>query len=133
MEQSMDRRVVPRCSVRSPKVTDLEDVEGQGRKTMKWAKGWITELIGEPDLLRRMVNGHGRPQFQQRFFGQASSNDPTSKFNKDRVSNLNEVVVMDLLFDNKCLAGKDGCFNCGKNGHKIRNCSLLATKGRDGR
>uniref|UniRef100_M1C490 Meiosis-specific protein ASY3-like coiled-coil domain-containing protein n=1 Tax=Solanum tuberosum TaxID=4113 RepID=M1C490_SOLTU len=31
-EQSTDRRMVPRCSVELPKVTDLEDVEGQGKK-----------------------------------------------------------------------------------------------------
>uniref|UniRef100_M1DWE3 Putative plant transposon protein domain-containing protein n=1 Tax=Solanum tuberosum TaxID=4113 RepID=M1DWE3_SOLTU len=31
-EQSSDRRVVPRCSVGSPKVTDLEDAECQRRK-----------------------------------------------------------------------------------------------------
>lgn len=54
-EQSADRRVVPRYSVGSPKVTDLEDVEGQDRKAMKLAKGCIVEWIGEPDLLCRMA------------------------------------------------------------------------------
>uniref|UniRef100_M1DMH3 Uncharacterized protein n=1 Tax=Solanum tuberosum TaxID=4113 RepID=M1DMH3_SOLTU len=53
-EQSADRRVVPRCSARSPKVADLEDAEGQRKKAMKWVKGVIGELIDEPDLLRRM-------------------------------------------------------------------------------
>ncbi|WMV07933.1 hypothetical protein MTR67_001318 [Solanum verrucosum] len=33
--------------------------------------------------------------------------------------------------DRKCLAGMDGCFNCGMSGHKIRNCPLLVTKGRE--
>ncbi|WMV37141.1 hypothetical protein MTR67_030526, partial [Solanum verrucosum] len=54
-EQSADCRVVPRCIVRSPKVTDLEDVKGQDRKAMKLAKGCIAEWIGEPDLLRGMA------------------------------------------------------------------------------
>ncbi|WMV41175.1 hypothetical protein MTR67_034560 [Solanum verrucosum] len=50
-EQSANRRVVPRCSARPPKVTDLEDAEGQGKKAMELTKGRIAELIGEPDLL----------------------------------------------------------------------------------
>uniref|UniRef100_M1DY51 Retrotransposon gag protein n=1 Tax=Solanum tuberosum TaxID=4113 RepID=M1DY51_SOLTU len=51
-EQLACRRVVPRYSVVSPKVRELEDAEGQSRKAMNLAKGWIAELIGEPDLLR---------------------------------------------------------------------------------
>ncbi|WMV25632.1 hypothetical protein MTR67_019017 [Solanum verrucosum] len=51
-KQSLDRRVVPRCSVISPKFTDLEDIEGQGEKAMELTKGWIAELIHEPHLLR---------------------------------------------------------------------------------
>ncbi|WMV13977.1 hypothetical protein MTR67_007362, partial [Solanum verrucosum] len=39
--KSADRRVVPRCSVGSPKVTDLEDAEGQCRRAMEVTKGWI--------------------------------------------------------------------------------------------
>ncbi len=53
--QLVCRRVVPRCSVGSPKVTELEDAEGQSKKAMELTKGWIAELIGDPDLLRRMV------------------------------------------------------------------------------
>uniref|UniRef100_M1DJN1 Uncharacterized protein n=1 Tax=Solanum tuberosum TaxID=4113 RepID=M1DJN1_SOLTU len=54
-EQSACRRVVPRRIVRSPKVTALEDAEGQSKKALKLTKGRIAELIGDPDLLRRMV------------------------------------------------------------------------------
>uniref|UniRef100_M1E046 Uncharacterized protein n=1 Tax=Solanum tuberosum TaxID=4113 RepID=M1E046_SOLTU len=39
----------------SPKVTELEDVEGQSKKAMELTKGQIAELIGDPDLLHRMV------------------------------------------------------------------------------
>uniref|UniRef100_M1DDD3 Uncharacterized protein n=1 Tax=Solanum tuberosum TaxID=4113 RepID=M1DDD3_SOLTU len=42
-EQSADRRVVPRCSVQSHKVTDLEDAEGQDREAMEMTKGRIVE------------------------------------------------------------------------------------------
>ena len=39
----------------SPKVTELEDAEGQSKKAMELTKGRIAELIGDPDLLHRMV------------------------------------------------------------------------------
>ncbi|WMV25142.1 hypothetical protein MTR67_018527 [Solanum verrucosum] len=50
-EQSASRRVVLRCSVGSPKVTELEKAEGQRKKAMELTKGWIAELIGDPNLL----------------------------------------------------------------------------------
>uniref|UniRef100_M0ZZI2 Uncharacterized protein n=1 Tax=Solanum tuberosum TaxID=4113 RepID=M0ZZI2_SOLTU len=46
--------MVPRCSVISPKVTELEDAEGQSKKAMELTKGQIAEWIGDPDLLRRL-------------------------------------------------------------------------------
>ena len=51
-EQSACRRVFPRCSVGSPKVTELDDAEGQSNKAMELTKGRITESIGKLDLLR---------------------------------------------------------------------------------
>ncbi|WMV30450.1 hypothetical protein MTR67_023835 [Solanum verrucosum] len=33
----------------------------------------------------------------------------------------------------KCLYNMDGCFGCGKIGHKIRDCPSLTTKGREGK
>uniref|UniRef100_M1DNW1 Uncharacterized protein n=1 Tax=Solanum tuberosum TaxID=4113 RepID=M1DNW1_SOLTU len=38
-----------------PKVTELENVEGQTKKAMKLTKGRIAELIGDPNLLRLMA------------------------------------------------------------------------------
>uniref|UniRef100_M1DDP2 Uncharacterized protein n=1 Tax=Solanum tuberosum TaxID=4113 RepID=M1DDP2_SOLTU len=55
MEQSACHRTVPRCSVRLPKVTELEDAEGQSKRAMELTKGRIAEWIGDPDLLRRLV------------------------------------------------------------------------------
>ncbi|WMV42067.1 hypothetical protein MTR67_035452 [Solanum verrucosum] len=34
--------------------------------------------------------------------------------------------------EGKCLAGMDGCFGCGKSGHKIRDCASLIPKERGG-
>ncbi|XP_049394715.1 uncharacterized protein LOC125859005 [Solanum stenotomum] len=33
--------------------------------------------------------------------------------------------------EGKCLADTDGCFGCGKNGHKMKDCPKLAAKGRE--
>uniref|UniRef100_M1DT91 Uncharacterized protein n=1 Tax=Solanum tuberosum TaxID=4113 RepID=M1DT91_SOLTU len=57
-KQSADHRVVLQCSVRSPKVTDLEDAEGQGKKTMELTKGQITELIGANRRVVERVGDH---------------------------------------------------------------------------
>ncbi|WMV46612.1 hypothetical protein MTR67_039997 [Solanum verrucosum] len=54
-EQLVSHRTVPRCSARSPKVKELEHDEVQSKKVMELTKGQIAELIGDPDLLRRMV------------------------------------------------------------------------------
>uniref|UniRef100_M1DTG2 Uncharacterized protein n=1 Tax=Solanum tuberosum TaxID=4113 RepID=M1DTG2_SOLTU len=51
-DQSASHRTILRCSVRLPKVTKLEDAEDQGKKAMELTKGQVTELIGDPDLLR---------------------------------------------------------------------------------
>uniref|UniRef100_M1DA24 Uncharacterized protein n=1 Tax=Solanum tuberosum TaxID=4113 RepID=M1DA24_SOLTU len=37
--------MVPRCNVGSPKVTELEDAEGQSKNAMELTKGWITDLF----------------------------------------------------------------------------------------
>uniref|UniRef100_M1DFC0 Uncharacterized protein n=1 Tax=Solanum tuberosum TaxID=4113 RepID=M1DFC0_SOLTU len=49
--QSANRRTVPRCKERSPKVTDLEDAECQGKKAIEKSIGRFTEWFDEPDLL----------------------------------------------------------------------------------
>ena len=33
----------------------------------------------------------------------------------------------------KCLAGTSGCFGCGKNYHKVRDCSTIEARGREGK
>uniref|UniRef100_M1DZS1 Uncharacterized protein n=1 Tax=Solanum tuberosum TaxID=4113 RepID=M1DZS1_SOLTU len=54
-EQLADRRTISRCSIKSPKVKELEEAEGQDKNAMKLANRRITEFVGEPDLLRRMA------------------------------------------------------------------------------
>lgn len=67
------------------------------------------------------------------------------KFNKDRVSNPKSQESdgngsstpacqrRDKIHLGKCLAGTDGCFSCGKSGHKMKYFPTLATKGMNGR
>ncbi|WMV58727.1 hypothetical protein MTR67_052112 [Solanum verrucosum] len=92
-----------------------------------------------------MVTFHiqGCSKFQQSFFGQGSSNNPPL-FNIVGVSNPitqggNGVDLHYLLLvcgrkhEGKCLSNTDGCFSCGKSGHKIRDCPILMAKGREGK
>ncbi|KAH0664080.1 hypothetical protein KY284_029011 [Solanum tuberosum] len=81
-----------------------------------------------------------------RFSGQGSSNAPP-KFNQDRVSNpkpqggngsgsllpRSNCTKCGSKHEGKCLASTDGCFSYGKSGHKMRDCPMLAAKGREGK
>ncbi|XP_049345785.1 uncharacterized protein LOC125810322 [Solanum verrucosum] len=130
-----------------------------------WFEQWKSEKVVDVDpldwkkfnggfldcffyLLTREANlfgGQGRYKFRQRFPGKGSSNDPTPKFYKDRVSNskpqggnsggslMPTWTRCGKNHDDKCLADRDGCFNCGKSVHKMRDFPFLATKGRDDR
>ena len=33
----------------------------------------------------------------------------------------------------QCLLGIESCFYCGKEGHKVRNCPMIASRGREGK
>ncbi|KAK6787876.1 hypothetical protein RDI58_016401 [Solanum bulbocastanum] len=89
--------------------------------------------------------GYGRSIFQQRFLGQGSSNSQTSKINKNRVSNpkpqggnngrssMPTYTRYGEKHNGKCLAGTGSYFNYRKSGLKMRDCQLLASKGKDGK
>ncbi|KAH0644963.1 hypothetical protein KY284_032847 [Solanum tuberosum] len=64
------------------------------------------------DFSHSRSDEHDRSKFRQRFSGQGSSNATVSK----------------RKHEGKCLAGMDGCFGCGKSGHKITDCASLIAK-----
>ncbi|WMV57929.1 hypothetical protein MTR67_051314 [Solanum verrucosum] len=115
------------------------------KKLKERVKEFKRSRIGNCDFSHSRSGGHGCPQFREKKIDEGSFNAPNSKFNKDRVSNPKPLGGGDnrsfipaytrcgKKHDGKCLADTDGCFNCGKNGHKMREFPLLATKGRDGR
>ncbi|WMV49832.1 hypothetical protein MTR67_043217 [Solanum verrucosum] len=66
------------------------------------------------------------------------------RFSKERVCNpKSQGKGSGSLFPNcarcvkrhegKCLADREGCYSCGKSGHKMRDCPMLMTKGREGK
>jgi len=82
----------------------------------------------------------GQPRSKKRFY-----NQDFAMVNKDRVSIPNSQggsgggssfersisAKCGKQYLGKCLAGTDGCFGCGKKGHKMRDCPTLSAKGRE--
>ncbi|WMV38056.1 hypothetical protein MTR67_031441 [Solanum verrucosum] len=97
------------------------------------------------NLLAEQIQWTWSCSIPEKKIGQGLSNIVAPKFNKDKVSNPKPLGGSSSGFSilacpkcgkshsRKCLAGMDGCFGCGKSGHKMRDCLLLATNGRDGR
>ncbi|XP_049414708.1 uncharacterized protein LOC125877463 [Solanum stenotomum] len=100
--------------------------------------------IGDGNFSNKRFDGKGRPRFRQRFSDQISFNAPP-KFNRDRVSNpkpqggngsgsslcRSNCPKCGRKHEGKCLADTNGCFCCGKTGHKIRDCPMLIAKERE--
>ncbi|XP_049406077.1 uncharacterized protein LOC125869664 [Solanum stenotomum] len=92
------------------------------------------------EMKRSRLNEQSQPRSKRRF-----SNQDSQMVNNDRVSNTKSQgwYGNGSSFDRsrcakcgkqhlgKCLAGTDGCFGCGKKGHKMRDCPTLSAKGRD--
>ncbi|XP_049381560.1 uncharacterized protein LOC125846232 [Solanum stenotomum] len=111
-------------------------------------KSWETKRAktGDGNFSHARFDGHGRPRFRQRFLGQDTSNAPP-KSNKERVSNPKSQGVNGSGYslhmstcgrcgkkhEGKCLVGTNGCFSCGKNGHKMTDFPKLTAKGREGK
>ncbi|XP_049348945.1 uncharacterized protein LOC125813489 [Solanum verrucosum] len=71
-------------------------------------KSWETKRAktGDGNFSHARFEGHDRPRFRQR---------------------------CGKKHEGKCLVGIDGCFSCGKNGHKMTDFPKLTAKGREGK
>ncbi|WMV19633.1 hypothetical protein MTR67_013018 [Solanum verrucosum] len=88
-------------------------------------------------------DGQGRSRFKRKFYNQGSSSAP--RVNKDRVSNSkpqggngsgsyiarSTFSICGRKHEGKCLLGTDGCYGCGKSGHRMRDCPILKVQGRE--
>ncbi|WMV14234.1 hypothetical protein MTR67_007619 [Solanum verrucosum] len=109
----------------------------QGSMSVKEYSLKFTQLAN--DTLTMVVDS------RKKFSGQGTSNAPTSNFNKNIMSNpkpqgggcngssISICQRCGKSHSRKCLAGSTGCFGCVKNGHKVKDYPLKASKGKDTR
>ncbi|XP_049349489.1 uncharacterized protein LOC125814083 [Solanum verrucosum] len=78
---------------------------------------------GDGNFSHARSDRHSRLRFQQKFSSQGSSNSLP----------MSTCTWCGRKHEGKCLAGMDGFFSCGKSGHKMRDCPIFATKGKERR
>ena len=115
----------------------MEDLKLQDKN--REVKGART---GDGNFSNARSDGQGRPRFKQRFSNQVSFIAPP-RVNKYRDSNPKpqggnsggsyvarpNCAKCGRKHECKCLVGSDGCYGCGKSGHKMRDCPMLKVKG----
>ncbi|WMV54843.1 hypothetical protein MTR67_048228 [Solanum verrucosum] len=91
------------------------------------------ERTGDGNFSNGKSDGQGRPKFNQRYSGQDSPNTP--RFNQEKGSGSPlpkpTCIKYGRNHHGKCLANTEGCYGCGKSGHKIRDFPVLKAKGRE--
>ncbi|WMV08984.1 hypothetical protein MTR67_002369 [Solanum verrucosum] len=81
-------------------------------------------------------DGHGNSRNRQKFSGQGFSNAP--KYKDEMVSTPRQQGVGNESLwppcsrcgkkhEGRCLAGREGCFGCGKSGQKMKDCPKART------
>uniref|UniRef100_M1DED9 Gag-pol protein n=1 Tax=Solanum tuberosum TaxID=4113 RepID=M1DED9_SOLTU len=77
--------------------------------------------------------GQGRPKSKPRYSGQDFSNTPRFDQEKGSGSTFPKPTCTKCGRNRhgKCLVGTEGCYGCGKSGHKMRDCAVLKDNGRE--
>ncbi|XP_049394627.1 uncharacterized protein LOC125858888 [Solanum stenotomum] len=83
---------------------------------------------GDGDFSNARSDGYGQPRTQQKL----SNQKRVSKPKPQRWSNSESVLLKPTCSRKhygECLAKKDGCYGCGNEGHKMRDCPILRARG----
>jgi len=121
-------------------MTHAQQIEEAKLKGRAREKKWSRNDDGDSSHVRS--DRHGRSKNRQRFFGQGSFN--TGKYKEDKVfSPKTHKISNESLWptcarcgkrhEGRCLAGREGCFNCDESGHKMRDCPKAKTMIREGK
>ena len=86
-------------------------------------------------LKRSGASDQGQPIFKKRDQGQEKPKSVKVKLEKGGGSqNVKPTrVTCGKKHYGECLLGVGSCYGCGKEGHKVRNCPMIASRGREGK
>ncbi|XP_049406256.1 uncharacterized protein LOC125869899 [Solanum stenotomum] len=100
-----------------------------------------TRDMGPRSKLKRMNRGvkrgrsdeQGQSRFKKRSQDQDFSSAPKVNQEKNGGSQFSKptCITCGKRHYGKCLAGTNGCYGCGKNDHKVKDCPTLTARGRE--
>ncbi len=85
------------------------------------------------NVKRGRSDEQSQPRFKKRAQDQDSSSAPKVNQEKNGGSQFSKptCITCGKRHYGKCLAGTNGCYGCGKNDHKVKDCPTLTARGRE--
>ncbi|XP_004231717.1 uncharacterized protein [Solanum lycopersicum] len=85
------------------------------------------------DVKRVRTYEKGQPLFKKRAPNQHVRSSPKDNYDRAGGFQHDKPTCSNCVKKHfgKCLAGTIGCFGCGKNDHKVRDCPTFSSRGRD--
>ena len=85
------------------------------------------------NVKRGRSDEQSQPRFKKRAQDQDSSSAPKVNQEKNGESQFSKptCITCGKRHYGKCLAGTNGCYGCGKNDHKVKDCPTLTARGRE--